>query len=89
MNIASSRPMIREAQSMQNDGGGGNLGYMSQGEREEKQKNPFGHDSIFLKKEEEDIFGFEKDLKMPEEEVFSLSKWIAGIIDKIKKMFQK
>ena len=83
MNISSVKPVIREAQSMQNDGGGGNLGYMSQGQKEEKHYNPFGDDSIFLKQEEQDLFGFDKELEMPEEP-FSLSKFIADIIYNIK-----
>ncbi len=89
MNIASNRPVIREAQSMQNDGGGGNLGYMSQGEKEEKKKNPFGDDSIFMKKEQHDIIDFSKDIEMPEEESFSLAKWIAKIIYQIKQILKK
>lgn len=89
MNIASAKPVIREAQSMQNDGGGGNLGYMSQGEREEKKKNPFGDDSIFMKKEQYDIIDFSKDIKMPEEDSFSLAKLIAKIIYQIKQILKK
>ena len=89
MNIASTKPVIREAQSMQNDGGGGNLGYMSQGEREEKRKNPFGDDSIFMKKEQYDIIDFSKDIEMPEEENFSIAKLIAKVIYQIKQIFKK
>ena len=37
VNVLSTKPVIKAAASMQNDGGGGNLGYMAQGEKQEKQ----------------------------------------------------
>lgn len=37
-NILSTKPVIKAAASMQNDGGGGNLGYMSQGRKKKKKK---------------------------------------------------
>ena len=39
VNVLSTKPVIREAASMQNDGGAGNLGYMQQGESEQEEKN--------------------------------------------------
>ncbi len=86
VNVLSAKPVIREAQSMQNDGGGGNLGYMSQGQGEKHKKNFEDEKSIFLTKEEKDTFGFEKDVKMPEED-FSIAKLIANVIFKIKVLF--
>ena len=88
VNVLSSKPVIREAQSMQNDGGGGNLGYMSQGQGEKKKKNFFEEKSIFESKNEIDTFGFEKDIEVPEEN-FSISKLIAKIIYSIKILFTK
>ena len=38
VNVLSTKPVIKAAASMQNDGGAGNLGYMAQGEKEEKQE---------------------------------------------------
>lgn len=85
VNVLSSKPVIREAQSMQNDGGGGNLGYMSQGEKQKKQQED---KSIFLAKDEGDIFGFEKDIEIPEEKL-SFAKFIAQLIHSIKVLFIK
>jgi len=86
VNIASSKPVIREAANMNNDGGGGNLGYMMQGEQDEKKhKSDF---SIFSQMPEKDTFGLEKDLKLPKEE-FSLTKLITKIICSIKNLFTK
>ena len=49
-------------------------------------KNFEDEKSIFLTKEEKDTFGFEKDVKMPEED-FSIAKLIANVIFKIKVLF--
>ena len=38
VNVLSTKPVIKAAASMQNDGGAGNLGYMAQGEKEEKKE---------------------------------------------------
>ncbi len=86
VNVLSSKPVIREAQSMQNDGGGGNLGYMSQGHGEKQKKKFQDEKSIFETKDETDTFGFEKDVKMPEEEN-SAAKIIAKIIYNTKMLF--
>lgn len=89
VNVLSSKPIIREAASMQNDGGAGNLGYMEQGEgkEEEKKKNVFD-DSIFSKKTEFDSFIYQKDLEDFEEEGFSFAKFIANIIMALKNFFK-
>lgn len=89
MNISSSKPVIREAQSMQNDGGGGNLGYMAQGENEEKKQQQYADVSIF-NKAETDSFSFEKDFKVPEkEEEFSIIQMLKDFVQKIIKVFVK
>ncbi len=88
VNVLSAKPVIREAQSMQNDGGGGNLGYMSQGNGERHKKSFEDEKSIFLSKEEKDTFGFEKDVEIPEEE-FSIAKVIAKVIYTLKSLFIK
>ena len=41
VNVLSAKPVIKAAASMQNDGGGGNLGYMAQGEKQEKQERRY------------------------------------------------
>ena len=87
VNVLSTKPVIREAASMQNDGGAGNLGYMQQGESEQEEKKRHFDESIFSKKEK-DIFISEKDLKFEEpEESFSLAKLIAQIILAVKQFF--
>lgn len=88
VNVLSAKPVIREAASMQNDGGAGNLGYMQQGENEQEEKKRRQDESIFAKKEK-DVFVFEKDLKFEDkEEEFSLAKLIAKVILSIKQFFK-
>ena len=67
---------------MQTAGGAGNLGYMAQVEKEEKQDRKYLDESIFMKKDEGDIFTFDKEPEMPEDN-FSITKLIAEIIIKI------
>lgn len=88
VNVLSTKPVIKAAASMQNDGGAGNLGYMTQGEKEEKQERKYLDESIFMKKDESDIFTFDKEPEMPEDN-FSITKFIAEIIIKIKNFFIK
>ena len=89
VNVLSTKPVIKAAASMQNDGGGGNLGYMAQGENQEKEQKQQNFESIFAQKPELDSFVYEKDFKIPKEESFSLSKFIFEVIDSIKKLFLK
>ena len=58
VNVLSTKPVIKPASSMQNDGGGGNLGYMFQGrnQKDDEQKNIFERDNGY------DTFG--KDNKL-------------------------
>lgn len=88
VNVLSTKPVIKAAASMQNDGGAGNLGYMAQGEKEEKKEKKYLEESIFMKKDESDVFGFNKEPELPDEP-FSLAKFIAEIIYNIKKLFNK
>lgn len=80
-----SKPIIREAASMQNDGGAGNLGYF---EREESKEKKQSNESIFAAENEQDTFKRESDIDIPEEE-FSISKLIAKIIFAVKEWFRK
>ena len=89
VNVLSTKPVIKAAASMQNDGGGGNLGYMAQGGREEKKEKKYLDESIFAQKPEVDTFGFEKEEPEMPDENFSLSKFVAEIILKLKKIFIK
>lgn len=86
VNVLSTKPVIKAAASMQNDGGGGNLGYMAQGRKEEKEERKYLDESIFMKSQGEDIFSFDKEPELPDES-FSLAKFIANIIDSVKKFF--
>ena len=87
VNVLSSKPIIKAASSMQNDGGGGNLGYMSQGRNQEEKERKYLDESIFLKQNEGDIFGFDKEPEMPDEN-FSLAKFVANIIVSVKKLLK-
>ncbi len=80
----NNKPIIKEAQSMQNDGGAGNLGYFEQGEKEkEKQKN-----SSIFSEQGSDTFNSSTDTK-EEDNSFSVSKLIAEIILAIKDFLKK
>lgn len=83
VNVLSAKPVIKAAASMQNDGGGGNLGYMAQGEKQEKKERKYLDESIFLK-DEPDMFGFGKEPEMPKEKSF-----IQIVIENILKLFKK
>ncbi len=83
VNVLSAKPVIKAAASMQNDGGGGNLGYMAQGGKQEKKERKYLDESIFLK-DQPDMFGFEKEPEMPEEKSF-----IQIVIENVLKLFKK
>lgn len=89
VNVLSTKPVIKAAASMQNDGGGGNLGYMAQGEREEKEKQNKNTESIFAKKPEIDTFGYEKNWEINQEESFSFQKFFKELTNSIKSLFKK
>lgn len=88
VNVLSTKPVIKAAASMQNDGGGGNLGYMAQGEKEEKKEKRYLDESIFMKKDECDIFSFDKEPTMPEEKS-QFAKIVEQIMSALKKYFGK
>ncbi len=88
VNVLSTKPVIKAAASMQNDGGAGNLGYMAQGEKEEKKERKYLDESIFMKKDEGDIFSFEKEPEMPEEKS-PISKLIEQIVNVFKILLGK
>lgn len=80
----NNKPIIKEAQAMQ-DGGAGNLGYF---EKEEEKKRKNKEKSIFS--ETEDLDTFEKhDGQGDNFDDFSISKFIAQIILTIKDWFKK
>ena len=74
-------PIIREAQNMMNNGGGGNLGYF-QGRKKKKEQdvNIFGT-------EEEDSFSLSSDSDLKDEENFNAEN--PSIKDKLKGFFDK
>ena len=86
VNVLSSKPVIKAAANMQNDGGAGNLGYMSQGRKEHEEKHE--EINIFTSKPEIDTFTMSGKLELPEDEDFDLTKWIKEIIDKIKSLWK-
>lgn len=83
VNVLSTKPIIKAAANMQNDGGsGGNLGYMDNGEREQESKKQ-KYDNIFAKRPDYDIVEFQKDIPMPEDEEFILIKWFKILLAKL------
>ena len=88
-NVLSVKPVIRETANMNNDGGGGNLGYMQRGKQDdEKEKKFFSDESIFDKKNEKDIFVSCKEIEIPDEYKFNLKKVLLKLIAKIKRMLK-
>lgn|SRR5574344_1265009 len=81
INPPSSKPVITGTANTQ-DGGAGNLGYFEREEKDEKSKKQEDTGSIFSS-EKTDSFSHESDLK-EENDDFSISKFIAQIILKIK-----
>ena len=78
----TAKPVIREAANMNNDGGGGNLGYMRQRKKDKKNNRQYLDESIFGKKEE-DRFMSEKLVECEDEGI--VSKFFDRLINKIKK----
>ena len=83
VNVLSSKPVIKAAAQMNNDGGGGNLGYMFQGRRQKKEesKNIFAEDNSF------DSFGEKKDYEIAEDMQFSFGDAVREIFDAVKSFF--
>ncbi len=86
VNVLSQKPVIKAAANMQNDGGGGNLGYMSQGRKGEKEKKE--EINIFAQKPEIDTFTVSGKFDFEEDEPFDISKFIADIVTKIRSYFK-
>ncbi len=79
--IPGIKPVIREAASMSNDGGGGNLGYMQRGQDEKEKKNKYLSDeSIFGKKDSSDIFVGEDEIEIPDEYKFNFKNVFKKLI---------
>lgn len=86
VNVLRTKPIIRETANMNNDGGGGNLGYMKQEREEEKNRKRSLDESIFGKKEE-DLFIGKGDVKYAEDD-FSIIKIIRDTLQKLLKLFK-
>ncbi|MBQ4115487.1 hypothetical protein IJD34_08810 [bacterium] len=86
VNVLSSKPIIKAAANMQNDGGGGNLGYMSQGRQDQEEKRE--EVNIFASKPDVDTFTLKDNLEMPEEVEFTLAGFIAEVINSIKSLLK-
>lgn len=71
---------------MQNDGGGGNLGYMSQGRQEQEEKRE--EINIFAQKPDFDTFELKDDLKDLEDVDFTLLGFITEVIHSIKSLIK-
>lgn len=83
VNVLSSKPVIKPAASMQNDGGGGNLGYMYQGRNQQEESK-----NIFAKNNEIDAFVNAPTLE-PEDFNFSFIDFILEVWDAVKSFFRR
>ena len=83
VNVLSSKPVIKPTTQMNNDGGGGNLGYMYQGRRQKKDEGK----NIFAEGEALDSFGEKKDFEIGEDIQFSFWDVVKEIFDAIKSFF--
>lgn len=75
-----NKPIIKEAQAMQNDGGAGNLGYFEQ-ERKNKDKSIFSEEADSFKKSTDT--GENLDVE------FSISKFFENLLNTLKAWFKK
>ena len=76
------KPMIREAASMNNDGGGGNLGYMQRRQKDKKERRQSFDESIFNQKSGDTFMG--KEMEFIDDES-SVSNFVGKVFDKIKR----
>lgn len=83
VNVLSSKPVIKPAASMQNDGGGGNLGYMYQERRQQEESQ-----NIFAKNNEIDVFVSAPTFES-EDFTFSFMDLILEVWDAIKAFFRR
>lgn len=92
VNVLSSKPVIKPASSMQNDGGGGNLGYMFQGRRqsEEEQRNIFELDNGVdtFGKENKTAFSIDDYQVSFMDLLFDILESIKSFIDSVKSFFR-
>lgn len=80
VNFNNNKPIIKEAQSMQNDGGAGNLGYFEQ-ERKNKEKSIFQEETDSFSKSSGDDENLDVD--------FSFSKFFENLMNSIKTWLKK
>ena len=78
------KPMIRETANMNNDGGGGNLGYMQQQKKDKKERQYQLDQSIFGNKDAVDVFGSGKNIEFVDDEG-TLLDFVGKILGKIVK----
>ena len=71
---------------MQNDGGGGNLGYMSQGRQDQEEKRE--EINIFAQKPDFDTFVLKDDLDAQDDVDFTLIGFITEVFHSIKSLLK-
>lgn len=86
VNVLSSKPIIKAAANMQNDGGGGNLGYMSQGRQDQEEKRE--EINIFAQKPDFDTFVLKDDLDAQVDVDFTLIGFITEVFHSIKSLLK-
>ncbi len=83
----SFKPMIQEAQHMQNNGGGGNLGYFKRGQKEEDQKKQESID--VFGEEEKDSFEHQIDEENSCFDFTIIKKWLSNLLNRFKTKTKK
>ena len=86
VNVLSSKPIIKAAANMQNDGGGGNLGYMSQGRQDQEEKRE--EINIFAQKPDFDTFVLKDNLDAQVDVDFTLIGFITEVFHSIKSLLK-
>lgn len=82
-----NQPMIQSAQAMQNNGGGGNLGYMHQGKKKKDEENG-ENENLLPKITDEDTpdilqLEFDDGTKKNNNSEEKQPNWLNGVVDKI------
>lgn len=85
VNVLSSKPVIKAAANMQNDGGAGNLGYMSQGRKHSEEHQ--GELNIFSQQTEIDTFS-KSGVESQEKVEFSIKDFLIELFESILNIFK-
>lgn len=83
----SFKPMIQEAQSMLNNGGGGNLGYFKRGKKDKDKKDESAGD--LFGGPEDDSFEHELRIEGEKSDFSKVKDFFSNFVEKFKKPIEK